>query len=233
MDLGLTFTKYVVFFFNFLFAIIGIAMITVGAIVRTKIVDYHDFIDYDLTPYPILLIVAGCVVFLIAFLGCCGACKESTCMIFLYSIIVILIVAFEVGIIVAAYVKRNDVENIVDKKLNYTLHKVNEIDTFAASWHLLQTELKCCGIKGPEDWDGILPGQNSLPASCCLREKGAQCSKGDASVQKDGCKAKFLDYLKSNLVTVAGVGIGVAVIQLFAIVFSCCLYSAYRRDVHY
>lgn len=230
MDLGLTFTKYVVFFFNFLFAIIGIAMITVGAIVRTKIVDYHDFIEYDLTPYPILLIVAGCVVFLIAFLGCCGAIKENTCMLFLYSIIVIAIVVFEVGVIIAAFTKRNDLENIVDNRLNETLHKYNQNKAFAASWHLLQTELKCCGIQGPGDWNGVFQN-NQLPGSCCQKEASAQCSVDGAI--NEGCKTKFIDYLKSNIVTVAGVGIGVAVVQVLAIVFSCCLYSAFRRDVRY
>lgn len=53
----------------------------------------------------------------------------------------IAIVLFEVGIIVAAFTKKNDLENIVDNRLNETLHKYNESKTFAASWHLLQTEV--------------------------------------------------------------------------------------------
>lgn len=31
----------------------------------------------------ILMIAVGCVIFLIAFLGCCGAIKENTCMLYL------------------------------------------------------------------------------------------------------------------------------------------------------
>lgn len=53
----------------------------------------------------------------------------------------IAIVVFEVGIIIAAFTKKNDLEDIVDKRLNETLHKYNENKAFAASWHLLQTEV--------------------------------------------------------------------------------------------
>lgn len=72
--------------------------------------------------------------------------------------------------------------------------------------------MKCCGIYGPADWNGVFQN-DQLPGSCCQREAGAQCSMVDGAF-KEGCKTKFIDYLKSNIVLVAGVGIGVAVVQV-------------------
>ncbi|XP_055307934.1 23 kDa integral membrane protein-like [Sitodiplosis mosellana] len=233
MHLGIISVKYTIFFLNFLFLILGTAMIVVGDIVQTKIVHYHDFIDYFTASYPTLLTVTGFFVIFIAFLGFFGAIKESTSMIFCYTIIVIFTVAFELGTTEAAYVKRKcALMKIVDKKLNEKLGKYPENPSFNATWHLLQTELKCCGINGPEDWDGVLP-ENTLPGSCCQKGQGDECSKFDPSVLKDGCKTKFLDYLRSYLVAVVGVGIGAIVVQLLAIVCSCYLYSAYNKDVRH
>lgn len=76
--------------------------------------------------------------------------------------------------------------------------------------------MKCCGINSPSDWNGIL-GNNLLPGSCCEKQMGDPCSIDSAL--KEGCKTKFIDYLKSNIVTVAGVGIGVALIQVCVYLF--------------
>ncbi|XP_031627365.1 uncharacterized protein LOC116343455 [Contarinia nasturtii] len=229
MDLGVTFTKYVVFFFNFLFAIIGIGMVVTGFIVRTKFIDYHDFIEYDLTPYPILLIVVGFVVFLIAFFGCCGAIKENTCMLFLYSLIMIMIVLFQIGIVVAALSKKGDLEQIVDKRLLDTLKKSKDNSKLLKSWDLLQNELHCCGVSSMNDWSGVIDSDPTImPGSCC--HKGIDdktCRIQD--VKYPGCKTAFLDYLNNNMYTVAIFAIVAALVQVLAIIFSCCLYSVYRR----
>lgn len=42
VDIGLSFAKYAVFTVNFLFALIGIAMIAVGPLVYTRMIDYND-----------------------------------------------------------------------------------------------------------------------------------------------------------------------------------------------
>lgn len=44
------------------------------------------FIGDELWSAPVVLIVIGAIVFIIAFLGCCGAIKESSCMVLTVSI---------------------------------------------------------------------------------------------------------------------------------------------------
>jgi len=228
MDPGPSVAKYMLFFFNLLFAVLGVAMVVIGVVIRAKLVNYHDFIEYDLSSYPYILIGVGCVVFFIAYLGCCGAIKENSCMLFLYALILIIIVGVEIGFIVAANAKRDALEEIVDKRLKVTLNESNSNGDYYASWHLLQTELKCCGIDGPEDWKNVFP-HVELPGSCCQKAANdTTCTVNTAS--KTGCKAAIIDYLNSNIVTVVGVAIVVAVVQLLAIICPCCLYSVYRRD---
>lgn len=45
---------------------------------------------------PVLLMVIGSIVFVIAFLGCCGAIKESSCMVLSVSSGYLLIVHFRI-----------------------------------------------------------------------------------------------------------------------------------------
>lgn len=62
------------------------------------------FSTHDIKWAPILTIAIGCIIFLIAFFGCCGAIKESYCMTMTYSVIlmVLLIAKLVVGIYVLA-----------------------------------------------------------------------------------------------------------------------------------
>ncbi|KAG8314637.1 tetraspanin 6 [Homalodisca vitripennis] len=55
----------------------GLAIILVGALVLTEVGSYSHFLENKVLAPPIVLIIAGSIVFFIAFLGCCGAIKEN------------------------------------------------------------------------------------------------------------------------------------------------------------
>lgn len=54
----------------------GIGIIIAGALVLADISEYTHFLEGRLVTPPIVLIVAGSIAFLVAFLGCYGAVKE-------------------------------------------------------------------------------------------------------------------------------------------------------------
>lgn len=94
----------------------------------------------------------------------------------------------------------------------------------------LQKELKCCGIHGANDWDTKFNG-TSYPNSCCQdAPAGAHCSLNDPSLFSDPCLSKFEELFKKVASALAGVGITVAVIQLTAVLSTCCLARAFRRE---
>jgi CD63 antigen len=76
------FTEYCILTFQ----ISGIAILSVGAIIQNFYSNYTDFLHGKFFVGPVLLIVVGVIVFVVAFFGCCGAIKENHCMILTVSL---------------------------------------------------------------------------------------------------------------------------------------------------
>ena len=55
----------------------GVGIIAAGAVVLGQFGGTQRFLEDRILAPPIVLIVAGAIVFLVAFLGCCGAIKEN------------------------------------------------------------------------------------------------------------------------------------------------------------
>lgn len=225
VDCGVTCAKYSVFFFNLLFALTGIAIATVGTVIFTAFHHYHNFLGEQLWSAPVVLMVIGAIVFIIAFLGCCGAIKESSCMVLTFSLLLIVIILFEIGIGTFGYIKQDELNSALDKGFNETLknYKANE-----EAWDLVQTEMKCCGITGPDNYIPVL-NSTELPRSCCLNlPKEQQCTTITAT--KNGCKASLLTYLSSQSTILGAVALAVGIIQIVGLGYACCLYRAFRKN---
>lgn len=73
--------------------------------------------------------------------------------------------------------------------------------------------MKCCGIFGPNDWNGT-----DLPRSCCPNQRdiadglGVNCTEANAT--KLGCKSILLKYFEHMTTLLAGVGVGIGWIQV-------------------
>jgi CD63 antigen len=63
--------------FSFLPQISGLGILIAGIVVLNDVDDFNHFLDGRITAPPIILIVTGLMIFVIAFLGCYGALKES------------------------------------------------------------------------------------------------------------------------------------------------------------
>uniref|UniRef100_U5EVW1 Tetraspanin n=1 Tax=Corethrella appendiculata TaxID=1370023 RepID=U5EVW1_9DIPT len=226
---GMSCVKYLVFFFNFLFAITGLIVLTTGAIIQSSYHHYSNFLGDNFWTAPIVLIVIGAIVFIVAFFGCCGAAKESSCMILTFSIFLILIFLAEVGIGVAGYLKHRELKGILTKGFNNTLADYEHNIEAQRAWNLVQTEMECCGVNSADDWEPIFKN-DTLPASCCVEYAvdTKKCTKANAS--KEGCLPKLLNFLDTKSLILAGVGVGVAAIQLLGVVFACCLSKSFRAN---
>lgn len=55
----------------------GLGLLISGIVVLNDVTDFNHFLDGRITALPIVLIVTGLLIFVIAFLGCYGALKES------------------------------------------------------------------------------------------------------------------------------------------------------------
>ncbi|XP_043467515.1 CD63 antigen [Leptopilina heterotoma] len=227
MNCGMECIKYLLFVFNFIFAICGLALLTVGAIFYIKIYDVSSRLDEGFPPaIPIFLLVIGAIIFVIAFFGCCGAIRDSHCMVVTFAVFLLTILVIQVAIAVYVYIQKIDetkIETAFKKEIfdkYYSDSKAKEIvDT-------MQSTLNCCGITSSNDYSNM---GRPIPGSCCGIDLNETCT-GTNKVYNAGCSKKVSELLRSGLKTLGGVAVGVAVVELLGIIFSLCLANAIRND---
>ncbi|KAK6625733.1 hypothetical protein RUM43_006032 [Polyplax serrata] len=229
---GMSCIKYLLFVFNFIFALSGIAIIAAGAYVLKDVDDFSNFVENSTLAPPIILTVAGIIVFLIAFLGCCGAIKENYNMLIAFSVLLLLIFIIEIAVGVAAAVNRDSFKDHLRKAMKAS--KDNYDVTTAEDrkvWAQLQSKLECCGVDGPSDW--VMGGL--YPESCCKTSEPSSspdrlCGPSKEFVHQEGCFSKLSTRIREGSIIVMGVGIGIALIELAGIVLACLLASAIKKE---
>lgn len=220
--------KYLVFILNVLFAFTGVIILSIGAIILSTYSHYSTFVGDALWTAPILMIIVGTVIFVIAFFGCCGAAKENSCMILTFSVFLVIVFFFEIGIGAAGYLKHKELGTTLENSFNETLTNYGHSERATFSWEFLQTELQCCGVREPADWEEVFQN-TTLPRSCCNEVLlGVPCSKEFA--HHDGCLPKLYGVLNERALLLGGIGIGIAFTQVFGVLFACCLSKAFRKN---
>jgi len=220
--------KYLMFFFNFLFWLSGLALIIVGAVVRDKYGDYFSYADSSFANVAVFLIIVGVIVFVIGFLGCCGAIKENYCMVTTFSVLLGIIFILEIvaGAIGFAYKKKVE-EKATDAIARAVENYYNTDEPGAKKlmdW--AQPYFKCCGSKdktyGAHTANGTCA--DNTPDTC-HPDKDCNAAKYDKT-----CEDGFIEFVKDNLVVIGAVALAVAFIQILGIVFACCLMKAIKGE---
>lgn len=234
--------KYLLFGFNFLFWVLGVVVLGVGAYSRVKWSDYDTLLgEGGFSSAANLLIASGTFVLIIGFLGCCGAYKENKPMLMMYFVLVFLIFILEIAAGALAYSKKDAVEQHLNDNLQKIVHsnygKTNPDTATQAlekALDFFQKEMKCCGAVSYTEWSTSIWGNTTkgtgqiAPLSCCKKgkkgKKGASgaptatplpdCNKSKDTIWTMGCIPAGKNFIKDNLWKVGGVGIGIAFVQL-------------------
>ncbi|XP_060529013.1 CD63 antigen-like [Cylas formicarius] len=228
---GMTCVKYLLFFFNLLFAISGLAILVVGVLVHLHVyAQYSNFVYPSYQLAPVILIAVGLIIFVVAFFGCCGAVKENHCMIITFSVLLCLVLILEVAAGVVGYIRRNDVGIMLEDTLNSTMYKYNTNQEIKRTWNSAQHDLKCCGMNGPKDWQKVTR-EKILPYTCCPDKKDdGSCTLDSPDYYKDSCVTKLKEYLVMYASVIGAVGLGIAGGQMFGIIFACVLARHIRKE---
>jgi CD63 antigen len=140
--------KFVVLAFNCIFVLVGAALIAVGTLYQVNFTDITKAIPEaygHLNLIPILTIVVGSIIFIISFLGCCGAIKNSPCLLTTYAVILLVIFVLQIALGVFAFLEiknESDLEKNVNTTIDKIFHKTDKPSKELTD--LIQKQFQCC-----------------------------------------------------------------------------------------
>ncbi|XP_026562814.1 tetraspanin-1 [Pseudonaja textilis] len=233
-----TFLKVMMILFNLAIFLGGATLLGIGIWVT---VDSKSFLDIfgaisasvlQFVHVGYLLIAIGAVLFLLGFLGCCGAQKESKCLLIMFFSIILIIFIIEVAGAVVALVYTSLAETIlqatVAKLLKDDYGKPNPV---TEAWNITMTELKCCGLSNYTDFSDsyFYKKTNSYPGQCCNSSISSlsdiTCNETLAArFEVKGCFPQMLSEIRKNAAVVGGVAAGIGALEIAAMVVAMYLY---------
>merc|ERR1712126_134519 len=160
--------------------------------------------------------------------GCCGAWRESKCLIYTYAFFLAVILVAQIGAGIAAYMLKGDLDAEVVKNMNKGMENYEKpgFDGGTTTWDIVQNELHCCGVENSTDWANTRPDMftaKQTPDSCCIGGQKGGCGKTDAEKFEVGCYSLFKTKFIDNIAIIGAVALGVAGIELAIVLFACCL----------
>lgn len=256
--------KCLVILINLLFWVIGFAIVLLSIWMLTDptflISMTQNENNYFIGLY--ILLVVGALMLTVAFLGCCGAFKESQCMLFSFFSCLLIVLVAEVAAGAWAYHNsakldtyvRSAVKDAVQDEYSVVASRTTTLDSIQKFFH-------CCGAEGPNDWQSSVYNNADrssivniaisklnvaykVPETCCVeglskeecnsvRKTGFITSIAKPVIYTDGCMEKLVNEIKKHIKLVYIVGAGVIGVEILALIFALFLCCAIRRNNNY
>jgi len=242
-----TCAKYFLFATNLLIFILSCIILGLGIWVLVDRHSFLDLLDQTSVTVPIynsavilILFVASSSIF-ISFFGCCGAYKESRCMLGTYFLCnLALLVLITVGAIIGmAQGVGKLISPFEDTLQKYDSTRNTPIET---TWDAVQSEFECCGVTSAQDWmnqnpqfqgtEMVVVGDSYLmarvPQSCCSKAPDQDLcmvtptTANGAFIQ--GCFSLIQEQIEQHINVLGGVSIAVIsimVLNLFISFYMC------------
>ncbi|KAJ1178686.1 hypothetical protein NDU88_003928 [Pleurodeles waltl] len=237
--------KYLLFTFNFFFWLAGGAVMAVGIWTLVEKSDYISLLSsstYAATAY--ILVIAGVIVMVTGILGCCATFKERRNLLRTYFILLLCIFLLEILAGILAYIYYQQLSTELKQNLKDTMtmkYQQSGQEKVTNAVDKLQQEFKCCGSGNSSDWSGSdwikSPDAEDrvVPDSCCKTvtpKCGVREHPSNIYKTEGGCIAKLENFIQAHLKIIGAVGLGIAFVQLFGMIFTCCLYKSLKAE-HY
>ncbi|NP_001273843.1 CD9 antigen [Pelodiscus sinensis] len=210
--------KYLLFGFNFVFWLAGTAVLAIGLWLRfdTQTKSIFDMESNNSNFYTgvYILIGAGALMMLVGFLGCCGAVQESQCMLGLFFVFLLVIFAIEIAVAIWGFANKDTIIDEVKKFYKETYDKRSQ-PAARETLRAFQHALNCCGLTGILEQ----PFLDTCPKKDIIE-----------TFTTKSCPAAIEDVFNSKLNVIGAVGIGIAVVMIFGMIFSMILCCAVRRN---
>ncbi|XP_078586603.1 tetraspanin-8-like [Branchiostoma floridae x Branchiostoma japonicum] len=221
--------KTCLFIFNFIFWVAGAVLLGVGIWLRVdpgvaQVVSGELNMTWFYNACYVL-IAAGVITMIVGFLGCCGAIKESKCMLMTFAILLGLLFVIELAAGILAIVYKDKVgeyarQSFTDALAGETIESKN--DDFQSAVRGIQSKFTCCGLTATNNW--ALPCLESTCVCNIITQTGCKAviSVPPCAVHQP-CLTEFESFLANNIVIVAGVALAIAIVQIIGICCACVL----------
>ncbi|XP_016396024.1 tetraspanin-33-like isoform X2 [Sinocyclocheilus rhinocerous] len=171
--------KYLLFFFNMIFWVIALILISIG--VYSRIVKHETALACLTVDPALLLMIVGILMFFITFCGCVGSLRENICLLQTFCIVLTIIFLLQLVAGVLGFVFSDKAPGKVTEMVDSAIkHYRDDIDL----QNLIdygQKQFNCCGGISYLDWSQNIyfncskenPSRErcSVPFSCCLISK--------------------------------------------------------------
>lgn len=226
-----TCTKLLLTLFNIVFWLSGVAILGLGIWMKVELYMYMELTTVYCEYAPYVLIGIGCSIVVIGSLGCLCTIRGHSCLLYVFSIILMLVFIVESATAIAAFVYEKKLSDGFKSGLTEAMNQYKDNEEKMDAVDGIQSALKCCGSASYKDWYNIEWSKkgkmDSVPHSCCIK-KGCDGSAVD-EIYQEGCFEKLSTFMQTNFLMIGGVAIGFAFLQLFGALLACCLAKNINR----
>lgn len=169
-----------------------------------------------------MVIAIGAFIFVVSFIGCCGAMQGNICLLDTYSIFMMVLVLFQVILACFIFLFIDDIQKDSGRSYNKLWRSRTYSTSSAMMIDMIQENLECCGSYNAFDYS-----IDTIPDSCCKRNKPSCTPSVAYSI---GCKDHLQDSIKSSAQIIGYMCMISAVFELIAAILAFSL-SGYIRKV--
>lgn len=228
--------KYLMFIFNFFIFLGGAFLLGLGIWVLVDPTGFREIVAANpllFTGVYVILAMGG-MLFLLGFLGCCGAIRENKCLLLFFFLLILIIFLAELAAAILAFIFREHLtRDYFTKELKAHYRSSNSTDAFTETWNTIMSTFECCGVNSAEDFDqrSVFRQRNpnrTMPEVCCQSSDQVmnveECLRGVIPTHTKGCYSAVVDYFETYIYIAGALAIVVLTIELFAMVFAMCLF---------
>ncbi|RDD46652.1 Tetraspanin-11 [Trichoplax sp. H2] len=242
------YARWSLFAFNIVFWIMGITTVGVGVWILISNANTSVLTNNLFRTGTILVIVSGCFIGLIGFLGWFGAYQEHACLIGMFTSGLIIVCLLEIAAGVWAGVNQGqEIQKLTTSLITDVIEKYGKPSNAPLSKALdaIQHRYFCCGANNYTDWSQSLWNTNkdfkpyAVPSSCCRPAYYVDGCGEDSRVRNvtnpaggiytRGCQFAIRQHISEHSGAILGIGISVAIVQVFGIFCSVLLLDYYRH----
>lgn len=250
--------KYLLFVFNFLVGLAGIAILGFSVYVLIDSADFQKIVNSE-GLHPAFLTIwmifgVGVALFFLGIMGFYGSKHENRCLLALYFFLIFVVFVVEIvaGVmslifypeLKGAAIDTTNLYGLQEVSTNYsewTGDRKDMSQDITQYWDFFQSKAKCCGFSHVEDWNNstYFKITERYPPSCCDKGDFDKVFQ-DNNVVNGSCTFQevenYTDHLsctdqaKNNIKILGGVALGVLFLEFISMLSSCCMYRSLQED---